>query len=85
MRMHNLWRSLIIWGILVVVTGCQSAFYNTYPVPGENAGDGLKYYRSAFPRGERPDPWERRSETPVEAEREEDAEEETATRPSAKP
>jgi len=73
------WRLPMILCILISVVGCQSALYNTYPVPGEGAGDGLKYYRSAFPRGQRPDPWEQQSETRAESERVEDAKENAAT------
>ena len=69
------WRLPMILCTLISVVGCQSALYNTYPVPGEDAGDGLKYYRSAFPRGQRPDPWEQQSETRAESERVEDAKE----------
>gem|GEM_PF-2528490 len=64
---------------LISFVGCQSALYNTYPVPGEGAGDGLKYYRSAFPRGQRPDPWEQQNEARAESERADDAKEDAAT------
>jgi hypothetical protein len=58
MLRDRLWRFAGASGILLCVVGCQSAIHNTYPVPGENAGGGLRYYRSAFPRGEKSDPWE---------------------------
>lgn len=73
------WLVPIILCTLVLVLGCQSALHNTYPVPGESAGDGLKYYRSAFPRGQRPDPWEQQNEARAESEPVEDAKEGAAT------
>lgn len=75
----NRWRLPIIVCTLVSGLGCQSALHNTYPVPGESAGKGLKYYRSAFPRGQRPDPWEQQNEAGAESERVEDAKETAAT------
>ena len=73
------WCLPIIVCTLLSVLGCQSAIYNTYPVPGENAGEGLKYYRSTFPRGQRPDPWEQQNEARAESEPVEDAKENAAT------
>jgi hypothetical protein len=65
--------------ILAGVLGCQSALYNTYPVPGENAGKGLKYYRDVFPRGQKPDLWEGQKQTTVEPEPRENAQEKATT------
>jgi len=73
------WRLPVTLCTLISVVGCQSALYNTYPVPGESAGEGLKYYRNAFPRGQRPDPWEQQSKERAELERVEDAKENSAT------
>ncbi len=78
MNRIKLWRLSMTFGILVGVMGCQSAFHNTYPVPGKKAEGGLRYYRSAFPRGEKRDPWEGQGRTTVEPGREEDAEKEEA-------
>jgi hypothetical protein len=85
MHLTKLWRLALVFGILVGVVGCQSALYNTYSVPGETAGGGLRYYNSSFPRGEKPDPWEGQGQETVEPEREKDAEKEEATGSSASP
>jgi hypothetical protein len=73
------WRPVAVLCILVFVVGCQSALHNTYPVPGERAGQGLKYYRSAFPRGQRPDPWENQGQAMGESEPGDDGKEEAGT------
>jgi len=78
-------RRLIVLCILVCAGGCQSALYNTYPVPGEEAGQGLKYYRTAFPRGQRPDPWQGQSTEAAEPEQGNDAEETATTEESTNP
>jgi len=31
--------------VALAAVSCQSAVHRSYPVPGEGAGDGLKYYR----------------------------------------
>jgi len=84
-HLTRLWHLALVFGILVGVVGCHSAVYNTYSVPGETAGGGLRYYNNSFPRGEKPDPWEGQGQESVEPEREEDAEKEEATGSSATP
>ncbi len=82
---HKRWHVVVALCSIATFMGCQSALHNTYPVPGERAGQGLKYYRNAFPRGQNPDPWETQNPKTTASEQGNDAQETATTEESTSP
>ena len=42
--------TMVLGGLVLGCVGCATPLFNTHMKAGENAGDGLKYYRTNFPR-----------------------------------